>query len=122
MRSKSILIIDRKQFLGRSWKLELSKKHDVLLCETLSHFEKQFIDLIIINMHSQKELDLNIFRRLSQAMPSVPILVISSYRCWSKAELMSWGVSNVVVKPFLISVLEQKIGAVLSNQVTCMVD
>lgn len=115
---KSITIIDRKWNAGSSWKESLSKKYKISTSGVLSNLEKGLVDLVIINMHTQKELDLNIFRRVRQMFPSIPVIAISSYRWWSQAELMRWGISHVVVKPFMMSVLEEKIEEVLFENVS----
>lgn len=113
---KSIGIVDLKQCEGRSWRITLQKEYTVIVLKDLSPIENKSVDIVIINMHMFKEFDLNIIRKIWRISSSLPIIVLSSYRYWSQAELMKWGVENVVIKPFAIFDLKKKIVEIFRNK------
>lgn len=108
-----------------SWKRELSKKHEIAVSREFSVVERLcregIVDLVIINTHNaRKEFDLNIFRRMRESFPSIPVIAAISYRCaLGKDEFAKWGTEHTVTKPFLIRILEEKIEEVLCEQVIC---
>lgn len=108
-----------------SWKKELGKKHEIAVFRDFSIIDKLcrggIVDLIIVNTHNaRKEFDLNIFRRMRQSFPSMPVIVAISYRCaWGNGELRKWGIDHSVRKPFPVQTLEERIEGVLCEQVSC---
>ncbi len=108
-----------------SWKVELGKKHEIAVFRDFSVIDKLCrggaVDIVIINTHNdRKEFDLNIFRRMRQSFPWLPVIATISYRCsWDKDEIRKCGIKHTVKKPFSIQTLEEKIEEVLYEQVSC---
>ena len=108
-----------------SWKKELGKRHEIASFRDFSVVEKLCregdVDLVVMNTHNAcKEFDLNIFRRMRQSFPSIPVIAVISYRCSSdQDELKKWGIDHAVKKPFSVQLLEEKIEEVLCEQVSC---
>jgi len=107
-----------------SWKKELGRKHEIAAFRDFSVVEKLCrkgdVDLVVINTHNaRKEFDLNIFRRMRQSFPSMPVIAVISYRCtWRNDELKKWGIEHAVKKPFSIQTLEEKMEELLYEQVS----
>ncbi len=125
MKRRSILILDSQWNCGLAWKKQLGRTHEIAafwdfsIVATLCR--KGIVDLILLNIHNaRKEFDYNIFRRMRQAFPSIPVIMLIPYRCALKTEdLEPWGITNSLRKPFLPKTLEEAIEETLNERAVC---
>lgn len=117
---KTVLIVDEDEHVRYSFRRILAGDYDILESgggeEALSKVASSQPDLVVMDLRIPRKSDLEIFERMRELSPGLPIIVMSSYGDQeAKKRVLELGAYGFVLKPFSIEELKKLVSRGLEH-------
>ncbi len=117
---KRVLIVDEDEHVRYSFRRILAGEYEILESgsgeEALSKVAASRPDLVVMDLRMPRKSDLQIFERMRELTPELPIIVMSSYgNEEAKRKVLGLGAYSFVLKPFNIEELRKLVSQGLGH-------